>query len=55
MFNPALDWGWAVSSDNDDPATAYIRGDGHYVVRNDVDGTIVQISNRPRAIWYQPF
>ena len=37
------------------PAKAYIREDGHYVVRNDVDGTIVQISNRHRLNWKSPF
>ncbi|MFL9908171.1 colicin E5-related ribonuclease [Paraburkholderia sp. RL17-337-BIB-A] len=39
----------------DDPATAYIREDGHYVVRNDVDGTIVQISKRSDPNWKSPF
>ena len=38
-----------------DPAKAYIREDGHYVVRNEVDGTIVQISNRHRLNWKSPF
>jgi hypothetical protein len=38
-----------------DPAKAYIREDGHYVVRNEVDGTIVQISNRHRLHWTSPF
>lgn len=38
-----------------DPATAYIREDGHYVVRNDIDGTIVQISKRSDANWKSPF
>ncbi|MER2499031.1 colicin E5-related ribonuclease [Vibrio neptunius] len=39
----------------DEPATAYIREDGHYVVRNDNDGTIVQISNLNKADWRSPF
>lgn len=39
----------------DDPATAYIREDGHYVVRNDVDGTLVQISKRSDPNWKSPF
>ena len=39
----------------DDAATTYIREDGHYVVRNDRDGTIVQISNRNKADWKSPF
>ncbi|NYH18493.1 colicin E5-related ribonuclease [Paraburkholderia bryophila] len=39
----------------DDPATAYIREDGHYVVRNDVDGTVVQVSDRRDADWKSHF
>lgn len=39
----------------DDPATAYLREDGHYVVRNDIDCTIVQISNRNKIDWKSPF
>jgi len=39
----------------DYPATAYIRKDGHYIVRNDNDGTIVQISNRNKTEWKSPF
>ena len=39
----------------DDPATAYIREDGHYVVRNNNDGTIVQISNRNQTDWKSSF
>ena len=39
----------------DESATAYIREDGHYVVRNDVDGTVVQISNRNKSDWQSPF
>jgi RHS repeat-associated protein len=42
-------------SRRDDPATAYIREDGHYVVRNNNDGTIVQISNRNTDNWKSPF
>lgn len=33
-----------------DPATAYIRLDGHYVVRNDVSGELVQMSNTKKPI-----
>ncbi|BFM49946.1 colicin E5-related ribonuclease [Marinomonas sp. THO17] len=40
---------------SDEPATAYIPEDGHYVVRNDNDGTIVQISNVNKADWKPPF
>ncbi|MFM0166068.1 YD repeat-containing protein [Burkholderia sp. GAS332] len=39
----------------DDPATAYIRDDGHYVVRNDVDGKIVQVSDRYDTGWKSKF
>ncbi|KEQ18660.1 colicin E5-related ribonuclease [Endozoicomonas numazuensis] len=39
----------------DDPATAYIREDGHYVIRNNNDGTIVQISDRNKHDWRSPF
>jgi len=45
----------ADGSRRHDPAKAYIREDGHYVVRNEVDGTIVQISNRHRLNWRSPF
>jgi colicin-like ribonuclease protein len=45
----------ADGSRRHDPAKAYIREDGHYVVRNEVDGTIVQISNRHRWNWKSPF
>ena len=38
-----------------DPATAYLRQDGHYVVRNDRTGDIVQISNRNDPTWETPF
>ncbi|WP_051208362.1 colicin E5-related ribonuclease [Saccharospirillum impatiens] len=39
----------------DDPATAYVRDDGHYVVRNDNDGTIVQVSDTNNPNWESPF
>jgi hypothetical protein len=42
-------------SKRNDPAKAYIRVDGHYIVRNEVDGTIVQISNRNKLNWKSPF
>jgi Colicin E5 ribonuclease domain len=45
----------ADGSRRHDPAKAYIREEGHYVVRNEVDGTIVQISNRHRLNWRSPF
>jgi filamentous hemagglutinin len=48
-------WNKDGKTRRDDPATAYIRKDGHYVVRNDVDGTIVQISNKNKTDWISPF
>jgi filamentous hemagglutinin len=39
----------------DDPSTAYLRQDGHYVVRNDRTGDIIQISNRRDPSWKSPF
>jgi filamentous hemagglutinin len=38
-----------------EPATAYLREDGSYVVRNDKTGDIVQISNRNDPNWKSPF
>jgi hypothetical protein len=43
------------SGRRDDPATAYERGDGSYVIRNDVDGTVVQVSDRNDPGWQKPF
>lgn len=40
---------------NNDPATAYVRKDGSYVVRNDKTGEIVQVSNRNDPGWKNPF
>ena len=37
------------------PATVFYRGDGHYVVRNDVTGDIVQVSNTRDPNWIDPF
>jgi filamentous hemagglutinin len=34
-----------------DPATAFFRADGTYVVRNDITGDIVQISDRNDPTW----
>jgi Colicin E5 ribonuclease domain len=36
---------------SDDPATAYINEDGSYVVRNDTNGSIVQVSDRFDPGW----
>ncbi|WP_429244211.1 colicin E5-related ribonuclease [Luteibacter sp. 621] len=38
-----------------DPATAYYSRSGGYVVRNDVTGDIVQISNRNDPGWKAPW
>jgi Colicin E5 ribonuclease domain len=38
-----------------DSATAYIREDKHYVVRNNNDSTVVQVSNRNVFDWKSPF
>ncbi len=38
-----------------DPATAYYSKDGGYVVRNDVTGDIVQVSDRNDPNWIDPF
>ena len=35
----------------DDPATAYFRGDGSYVIRNDRTNEIVQLSDRNDPDW----
>lgn len=37
-----------------DPATLFQRSDGSYVVRNDITGEIVQISNRNDPLWRAP-
>ncbi len=39
----------------DDPATAFIGKDGHYVVKNDLTGDIVQVSNKNKPDWKSPF
>lgn len=36
---------------NDDPATAYFDKDGNYVVRNDTNGNIVQVSDKNDPNW----
>ena len=38
----------------DEPATVFVRSDGSYVVRNDLTGDIVQISNRNDPTWVSP-
>lgn len=39
----------------DDPATAYYNKSGGYVVRNDVTGDVVQVSNRNDSNWIAPW
>jgi len=38
-----------------DPATAYVRSDGSYIIVNDKTGDIVQISNRNDPFWKAPW
>ncbi len=40
---------------NDEPATAFFSKEGGYVVRNDLSGDIVQVSNRLDPNWKAPF
>jgi hypothetical protein len=40
---------------NDDPATAYCREDGSYVVRSDRTGDVVQVSDRNNPRWVAPW
>ncbi|WP_027188311.1 colicin E5-related ribonuclease [Desulfovibrio cuneatus] len=40
---------------NNDPATVYYAKDGSYVVRNDVTGEIVQVSNKYKKDWAVPW
>ena len=48
---------WLPGADGplDAPATAFIRSDGNYVVRNDTTGEIVQISNINDPNWTAPW
>ena len=48
-------WNNDSKTKRNDPATAYFDADGNYVVRNDVDGTIVQVSNKNDPDWKDPF
>jgi filamentous hemagglutinin len=38
-----------------DPATAFIRSDGSYIIRNDRTGEVVQISDRTDPNWIAPW
>jgi hypothetical protein len=38
-----------------DPATAYVNADGSYVVINNTDGTVVQLSDRNDPDWKKPW
>jgi hypothetical protein len=47
---------WMLGGERrDDPATGYINADGSYVVRNDVNDTIVQVSDRNDPNWKAPW
>ncbi|WLD94482.1 hypothetical protein MOJ78_06230 [Alkalihalobacillus sp. AL-G] len=46
---------WTKNGKLDDPATAYIRKDGSYVVRNDKTGDIVHVSDRNDPNWVSPW
>lgn len=48
-------WDPKIGGRRDDPATAYIRNDGHYVVRNNKTEEIVQISNTTKPNWKAPW
>ncbi|MEK8019039.1 MAG: colicin E5-related ribonuclease [Candidatus Parabeggiatoa sp.] len=48
-------WKSDGSGRRDDPATAFIDDKGHYVVRNDLDGSIVPVSNINDPNWQTPF
>lgn len=37
------------------PATIYYSGEGHYVIRNDLTGDIVQVSDTNDPGWVDPF
>jgi Colicin E5 ribonuclease domain len=50
------DWRWARGGTRmDDPATAYIDKDGHYVIVNDRTRDVVQISDRNDPKWLAPW
>jgi hypothetical protein len=40
---------WDLSTKQ--PATAFVRSDGGYIVVNDISGEIVQISNYSKPTW----
>ncbi len=40
---------------NNDPATAYYDADGNYVIKNDVTGDIVQVSDKTDPDWKAPW
>ena len=39
----------------DEPATAFIDERGNYIVRNDVNGYLVQVSRKDDPRWKRPF
>jgi hypothetical protein len=44
-----------INGKNNQPATVYYATDGHYVVRNDITGEIIQVSKRGDNNWIDPF
>jgi hypothetical protein len=44
-----------INGRNNQPATVYYRSDGHYVVKNDITGEIIQVSKRSDSKWIDPF
>jgi len=48
-------WNMDGLTRRNDPATAYVDKSGNYVVRNDVDGTIVQVSDKFDLSWIKPW
>jgi len=53
LINPAGRAG-TVDYATGDPATSYYRSDGHYVIRNDRTGEIIQVSNLNDPGWIDP-
>jgi hypothetical protein len=48
-------WNPATGGQNDEPATAYVRDDGSYVVVNDNTGDVIQVSDRNNPDWKAPW
>lgn len=48
-------WNPETGKKNNEPATAFYNKDGSYVVKNDITGDIVQVSNKTKADWKVPW